>query len=71
MNPFGSHLLDVVAYLPLLGAVLCLLLPKDNPGLVAKTATGVAALDLSRVARPLVVLPDLPALEDECRRWKP
>ena len=46
MNPFGSHLLNVVAYLPLVGALLCLLLPKDRPGLVAKTATGVAALDL-------------------------
>ncbi len=46
MNPFGHRLLDVVAYLPLLGAVLCLILPNDRPGLVAKTATGVAALDL-------------------------
>src|SRR5258706_15586292 len=46
MNPFGHQLLDVVAYLPLLGAVVCLILPNDRPGLVAKTATGVAALDL-------------------------
>ena len=46
MNPFGHQLLDIVAYLPLVGAVLCLLLPKDRPGLVSKTATGVAALDL-------------------------
>jgi NADH-quinone oxidoreductase subunit M len=46
MNPFGSQLLNVVAYLPLVGALICLLLPKDKPGLVAKTATAVAALDL-------------------------
>jgi NADH-quinone oxidoreductase subunit M len=46
MNPFGSHLLDVVTYLPLAGGILCLLLPKGRPGLVAKTATAVAAADL-------------------------
>jgi NADH-quinone oxidoreductase subunit M len=46
MNPFGGQLLNVVAYLPLLGALLCLVLPKSRPGLVAKTATAVAALDL-------------------------
>src|SRR5258706_15381449 len=46
MNPLGSQLLNVIAYLPLLGALLCLTLPKDRPGLVAKTATGIAALDL-------------------------
>src|SRR5262245_4715301 len=46
MNPFGSQLLNVVAYLPLLGALICLILPKDRPGIVAKTATAVAALDL-------------------------
>ena len=46
MNPFGSRLLDIVAYLPLLGALVCLLLPKNRPGLVAKTATAIAALDL-------------------------
>src|SRR5258705_5242079 len=46
MNPFGSQLLDVIAYLPLVGALVCLALPKNRPGLVAKTATGIAALDL-------------------------
>jgi NADH-quinone oxidoreductase subunit M len=46
MNPFGSQLLNVVLYLPLLGAALCLLLPNNRPGLAAKFATVVAALDL-------------------------
>ena len=46
MNPFGSQLLNVVAYIPLVGAILCLFLPKNRPGLVAKTATLVAGLDL-------------------------
>jgi NADH-quinone oxidoreductase subunit M len=46
MNPFGNHLLDVVAYLPLVGAIVCLLLPRSRPGLVAKAATAIAALDL-------------------------
>ncbi len=46
MNPFGGQLLNVVAYLPLAGAILCLLLPRNRPGLVAKTATVAAALDL-------------------------
>ena len=46
MNPFGPHLLDVVTYLPLAGAILCLLLPKDRPVTVARVATVVAALDL-------------------------
>jgi NADH-quinone oxidoreductase subunit M len=45
MNPFGPQLLNVVTYLPLAGALVCLLLPKGRPGLVAKTATAVAALD--------------------------
>jgi NADH-quinone oxidoreductase subunit M len=46
MNPLGSELLDVVTFLPLVGAVLCLVLPKDRPVLVARLATSVAALDL-------------------------
>jgi NADH-quinone oxidoreductase subunit M len=46
MNPFGSQILNVVAYLPLVGALFCLLLPKNRPGLVAKTATAFAAADL-------------------------
>ncbi len=46
MNPFGSQLLNVVAYVPLAGAIICLLLPNNRPGLVAKTATLVAGLDL-------------------------
>src|SRR5262245_19495367 len=46
MNPFGQQLLNVVLYLPLAGAILCLILPSGRRGLVAKTATAVAALDL-------------------------
>jgi NADH-quinone oxidoreductase subunit M len=46
MNPFGSQLLNVVTYLPLAGAILCLLLPKNRPGVIAKVATLIAAADL-------------------------
>jgi NADH-quinone oxidoreductase subunit M len=46
MNPFGSQTLNVVLFLPLVGALICLLLPKTRPGLVAKFATAVAAIDL-------------------------
>jgi NADH-quinone oxidoreductase subunit M len=46
MNPFGSQLLNVVTYLPLAGAIVCLLLPKRSSSLVAKTATAFAAADL-------------------------
>jgi NADH-quinone oxidoreductase subunit M len=46
MNPFGHQLLNVIAYLPLAGALVCLLLPRDRPALVAKTATVIAALDV-------------------------
>src|SRR5262247_892411 len=46
MNPFGPHLLNVVTYLPLAGAILCLLLPKSRPALVARVATAIAAADL-------------------------
>jgi len=47
MNPLGSRLLDVVTFLPLLGALLCFALPKDRPVLVQRFATAVAALDLA------------------------
>jgi NADH-quinone oxidoreductase subunit M len=46
MNPLGSRILDVVAYLPLVGAIVCLLLPKERPRLAAVTATVFAAADL-------------------------
>ncbi len=46
MNPLGHRILDVIAYVPLVGALICLLLPKGRPGLVAKTATAIGALDL-------------------------
>jgi NADH-quinone oxidoreductase subunit M len=46
MNPFGPQLLNLIAYLPLVGAVACLLVPKGRPGIAAKVATLVAAADL-------------------------
>jgi NADH-quinone oxidoreductase subunit M len=46
MNPFGSQLLNVITYLPLAGALVCLLLPKARLGFVAKLATAIAAVDL-------------------------
>jgi NADH-quinone oxidoreductase subunit M len=46
MNPFGDQLLNVVAYLPLAGALLLLLLPTRRAGPVASTATAVLGLDL-------------------------
>ncbi len=45
MNPFGSWLLDVVVYLPLVGAGAVLLLPRERPAAIARAATAVAALD--------------------------
>ncbi|HZN54261.1 MAG TPA: NADH-quinone oxidoreductase subunit M [Candidatus Polarisedimenticolaceae bacterium] len=46
MNPFGHQILNVVAYLPLVGALLCLSLPRARPGVVARIAAAVAGLDL-------------------------
>ena len=46
MNSFGPHLLNVITYLPLAGAILCLLLPRSRPALVARVATAIAAVDL-------------------------
>ena len=46
MNPFGSQLLNVITYLPLVGAVqLLVLFRKEQKELVAKVATGIAGLD--------------------------
>jgi len=44
MNPFGSQLLNVIAYLPLAGALLLLLFPKERKELIARFATLVAGL---------------------------
>jgi len=46
MNPFGNQLLNVIAYLPLAGAVLLLMLPDQRKTLIAKVATLIAGLDL-------------------------
>ncbi len=44
MNPFGSQLLNVIAYLPLAGALLLLLFPKERKDLIARFATAVAGV---------------------------
>ncbi len=44
MNPFGDQLLNVITYLPLCGALVLLLLPKEKEGLIAKAATAFAGL---------------------------
>ena len=47
INPFGDHLLNVIAYLPLLGGLVILLaFRKDQKTAVARFATLVAAIDL-------------------------
>jgi NADH-quinone oxidoreductase subunit M len=47
LNPAGewTHLLDVIVFLPLFGAVLVLFLPRQSPGLLRKFTYGVLALD--------------------------
>src|SRR4029079_16469544 len=42
MNPFGGQLLNVIAYTPLVGALLLLLLPSQRKDLIARFATLVA-----------------------------
>src|SRR3990172_6898141 len=42
MNPFGGQLLNVIAYLPLAGALLLLLFPRERKDLIAWFATIVA-----------------------------
>ncbi len=47
MNPFGDHLLNVIAYLPLVGALIILVgMRESSPRLVARFATAIAGLDL-------------------------
>jgi len=46
MNPFGDQLLNVIAFLPLVGAVLLLAMPSNRPAAIARAATAIAALDL-------------------------
>ncbi|MDH3590494.1 MAG: NADH-quinone oxidoreductase subunit M [Planctomycetota bacterium] len=45
MNPFGSHLLTVITFVPLVGALVLLLLPERRE-LTSKVATAVAGIDL-------------------------
>jgi NADH-quinone oxidoreductase subunit M len=44
MNPFGNQLLNVIAYVPLAGAFLLLLLPSERKELIARFATFVAGI---------------------------
>jgi NADH-quinone oxidoreductase subunit M len=44
MNPFGGQLLNVIAYVPLVGAALLLLLPSARKDLIARFATLVAGV---------------------------
>jgi NADH-quinone oxidoreductase subunit M len=46
MNPFGDQLLNVIAYLPLAGALALLFFRGERKDLIAKFATGIAALDV-------------------------
>jgi NADH-quinone oxidoreductase subunit M len=46
MNPFGSHLLNVITYLPLAGAVVLLFaFRREQKDLIARVATLIAGLD--------------------------
>ena len=42
MNPFGNHLLTVITFLPLAGAVALLAIPKGRDALIARMATAIA-----------------------------
>jgi NADH-quinone oxidoreductase subunit M len=44
MNPFGDQLLSVITFLPLVGALVVLMLPKERTDLIARFATLVAGL---------------------------
>ena len=46
MNPFGDQLLNVIAYIPLVGAVVLLAMPANRPRAIAQAATVIAGLDL-------------------------
>ena len=47
INPFGSHLLNVITYLPLVGALILLVgFRKEQKDLIARFATVIAGLDL-------------------------
>jgi NADH-quinone oxidoreductase subunit M len=46
MNPFGSQLLNVILYVPLVGAALLMLLPRERTALIAKVATVIAGIDV-------------------------
>ena len=40
-----AHILSIVTFIPLIGAVLLMFLPKEQSGLIMKAATGIALLD--------------------------
>jgi NADH-quinone oxidoreductase subunit M len=44
MNPFGSQLINVITYLPLVGALMIMAFPKERKELIAKFATVVTGL---------------------------
>jgi len=44
MNPFGNHLLTVVTFLPLAGALVLLAIPKGRDALIARMATAIAGV---------------------------
>ncbi len=44
MNPFGDQLLNVITFVPLAGALVLLLLPKEKNDLIARLATAFAGL---------------------------
>ena len=47
MNPFGSHLLNVITYLPMVGALIILVAMRESSKrTIARFAAAIAALDL-------------------------
>ncbi len=44
MNPFGNQLLNVITYLPLVGALGVMMFPKERSVLISRFATAVAGL---------------------------
>ena len=47
MNPFGNHLLNVIAYLPMVGALIILVAMRESSKqAIARFATAIAGLDL-------------------------
>ena len=44
MNPFGNQLLNVITYVPLVGALVLMMFPKERSVLISRFATAVAGL---------------------------